>query len=61
MDLEKPPIEYNREFSEAIYPYVECLTYMHCALNITLMLLMFKKPNVSKSFIYVDLLLDLPK
>ena len=61
MDLDEPPIQYNRDFSEAIYPYVEILSYVHFALSIILTLVMFKKPNVSKSFLYVDLLLDLPK
>ena len=58
MDLDEPPIKYNRDFSEAAYPYVEIISYIHFALSMILTLLMFKYPNVTKSFLYVDLLFD---
>ena len=61
MDLENPPLKYNKDFTEAIYPYVENSVYIYLFLCLLLVPLIYFKPKISKSLLYLHLLLDLPR
>ena len=61
MDKENPPLDFNKDFAEAMYPYVEWFVYIYLVLCLILVPLVYFKPNMSKSLIYVHFLLDLPR
>ena len=58
MDSDDPPIHFNRDIAEAIYPVVDNTFTIYMAVQTLLLIISYKRPSVCKYYFYIELMED---